>query len=418
MEGDAKVRETLKKYDVITKVLSVFAAVILWIYVMNNINPVQTMSYNGFSVKLQGEEEILNAYSLSVISGSDISVSIKISGTRNQLISMKTAEVKVVADISGLTEPGTYDVPYTVQLPNSLLTVESKSPDTIPITVDKIISKSVKIETEVKGSASSEYQYREPELSDSTLTISGPAEEVNQIDHALVVITADRLTANLKQDYDIFLVDEDGKEVRSPNITKSISAVTVLLPVDQKKTLSLQANVTYTDEITEDMVDLKFSPKTVTVYGSASKLAELKTLTVAEIDLAKHQNGDEIPFEIELPDGVSLADSSSQKGTITISIEQEETKEFDVSNVQIQDSAVEAERKATTVKTNSISVTVKGRQSALDALKESDITGTIALDSSSLTAGLYKLPVEFALPSDMQASIQGEYTAEVEVDAS
>lgn len=417
-------KETLKKYDIITKILSVFAAIILWIYVMNSINPVQTMSYNGFTVQLQGEEQILNAYSLSVIDGEKSTASIKITGTRNQLLSMKTSEVKVVADISGLTESGTYEVPYTVQLPNSLLSVESKTPKTISVTVDKIVSKSIKIESVVKGSSGKDYLYKDPELSDTSLTITGPESEIDKVDHAEIIVAADNLTYNLKHDYDIMLLNAKGNEVHSPNITKSISAITVNMPVYQKKSLTLRADVNYTSDITEDQVSLSFSPKSVTVYGSESALKDLSSLTVAKIDISKYKNGDTIDFTVDLPDNVYLLDDGDTSGKITIQINSETTKStkttettktIAVTTINLTDTAAEGQGKNTTLLTDSLDITLKGLESTLDAVSTNDITASVSFDSSTLEAGTQNVPVQITI-DQTDVEVEGEYTVKIEVE--
>ena len=55
------------KHDILTKLLSVMAAIILWSYFMSVQNPTRTVEYRDIAVQLTGVDQLYNSYNLKVV---------------------------------------------------------------------------------------------------------------------------------------------------------------------------------------------------------------------------------------------------------------------------------------------------------------------------------------------------------------
>ncbi|MBR5539381.1 MAG: hypothetical protein IKU61_05725, partial [Clostridia bacterium] len=102
----------LKKYDVLTKALSVLIALVLWLYVVNVVNPSTEHTYRGITPVFVGEETIRTSQNLMVVG--KYTVDVKISGSRKDIRSLDKNDIRVEVDLSTLTGPGTYELPITI----------------------------------------------------------------------------------------------------------------------------------------------------------------------------------------------------------------------------------------------------------------------------------------------------------------
>ena len=77
-------RKWITQHDVLTKLLSIVAAFILWSYFMGAQNPTRTLEYKDISVQLTGVNQLYNNYNLKIIEGADATVDVKVSGSTNR----------------------------------------------------------------------------------------------------------------------------------------------------------------------------------------------------------------------------------------------------------------------------------------------------------------------------------------------
>ena len=101
-------RKWITQHDVLTKLLSIVAAFILWSYFMGAQNPKRTLEYKDIAVQLTGVDQLYNNYNLKIIEGADATVDVKVSGSTNRLATLTASQIKVQSDVSeSITAPGT-----------------------------------------------------------------------------------------------------------------------------------------------------------------------------------------------------------------------------------------------------------------------------------------------------------------------
>lgn len=415
MEGEKQVKETLKKYEIVTKVFAVFAAVVTWMYVMSDINPIQAIPYDGLKITIEGESSIYNAYNLSVIEGKDTDVSVKVSGTRNQLLLMKASEIEIKADVSYITEPGVYEVPYSIDLPLKSLTVVSNSPQKIILRVDKIVEKSIPVDVVLLGKTRADYVYESAVFSNKTVAITGPQTEVSKISNARIEIDVEKLTSTISDSFEYTLIDDSGESVQSPYIKKEVNTVSVIVPVKKVKTVPLTAKITDTNDIKEEDVTLTFSTSEVEIYGEDADLNQVTALSVANINLADVNDGDIIEYTINPPRGIYLKSNQKKTGTVLINIDTSQTSKFSISNIKLNDIALEEQKKNVSVTTETLDIVLKGTKSVLDSIINEDIEVSINIDSTKLVQGEQTLPAIIVVKRT-GVTVEGVYTVDVIVE--
>lgn len=401
----------MTKHDILTKLLSIIAAIILWSYYMSVQNPTRTLEYRDISVQLTGVDELNNSYNLKVVEGADTTVNVKVSAPTSRLATLTASQIKVQANVSDtITAPGTYEIAYNVILPESGMTCVSKSPDTITVTVDEVETKTVPVSVEMSDKAASGYLFGTPELSVDSVEISGPATILNQISKAVVSMDTAGIKETLSNNYSYKLVDDKGNAVDTTNISRSIASVTVTLPVKQVKSVPLE--ITISPENAEDSITTSISPKTVEIVGDPSAISAVKSIHLGAINVTNAQNGDTHEFDISLPTGVSLTDGQPTTATVTVSIEEDTTKEYTINEIKLED-INEDETATVSLETSSLNVTLIGKKKLLDSIDSGDIKAVAQLSSSDLSDGQHTIGVTISSPDG--TTVSGNYSATITI---
>ncbi|MDO4174296.1 MAG: CdaR family protein [Eubacteriales bacterium] len=401
----------MTKHDVLTKVLSIIAAVILWSYFMSVQNPTRTLEYRDISVQLTGVDELNNSYNLKVVDGADTTVNVKVSAQTSRLATLTASQIKVQANVSDtITAAGTYEIAYNVILPESGMTCVSKSPDTITVTVDEVETKTVPVSVEMSDEAPDGYLFGTPELSADSVEISGPATILEQVSNAVVNVDTAGVKETVSNNYSYKLVDSKGNAVDTTNISRSIASVTVTIPVQQVKSVPLE--VTISPENATDSITTSISPQTVEIVGDPSAIRSVDSIHLGAINATSAQNGDTHEFDISLPTGVALTDGQPTTATVTVTIDEDTTKEYTIDEINLED--INQDETATvSVETTSLTVTLIGKEKLLDSIDASDITAVAQLSSSDLSDGQHTIGVTISSPDG--TTVSGNYSVTITI---
>ena len=154
---------------------------------------------------------------LEVVEGDDTKVSLVLDGKQFEIGSYGPENVRVVADASGITEPGTYEVPLTVNDNGTRsYSVTSISPSTVTLTFEARATKLLQIQTSITG-LSTPADYIAPEneivLEPSTVEVSGAESLVSRVERAVVEISFSReVSSTQQQNSKIVYYDENGNK--------------------------------------------------------------------------------------------------------------------------------------------------------------------------------------------------------------
>ena len=179
------------KSKLFSLIVSVLAAMCLWVYVMTVVNPDVDLTIGNIPVTFSGAEVLREDHGLVITGDYQEFVSVHFYGKNADLktLDQHKDELKAVIDVSKVRSTKDYTMSYDITLPSAVsassITKMDKSPANITFTVERQIRKSV----EVRGDFSS-VKIAEGYMLDSTsfdfdsITIEGPESVVNTVDHA------------------------------------------------------------------------------------------------------------------------------------------------------------------------------------------------------------------------------------------
>lgn len=285
----------MQKSKILAFLLALVVSIVLWFYAVTVVNPDDTITISGISVQFEGTEA-LTSQGLMLTGGDSTKVSIKVSGRRSDLKELNNETVTAIADVTRIAASGSYQLSWSVVWPSTVATGDisetSRAPSRISVTVSDIKENpEVPIELEYTGEPKTGYMIDKSNLTLGTQSISvrGPAEEVNKIARAVVRVDVTDADALIDTDCPVVLLDKDGNELSlSQYVTSSTDSVRVTIPILQYKDIKLNATLISGGGATSEDAEVTIEPSTLRVTGNTAVLdAMADELTIRTIDLAQ-----------------------------------------------------------------------------------------------------------------------------------
>lgn len=396
-------------------VVSLLAALFIWVYVTGTQEEPIELSFNNVEVVFTGEDTLQASRGYVINNISAETVSVRISGTRRNIGSLSASDIKATIDVSLISQTGTITQYYTLTYPDGVdadaVSIVSSNPSVISFNVTRMSTKQVPVEVQFKGSTADGYIAGEVEYEPKTITISGPESELEQIDHVYAEIGGDELTMTRTADVPFVLMDKNGNELSSDGFEFDVSTINVTIPISMMKEVSLYVQCIYGAGATEENTSIEIEPSTITISGDTSVVSGINRIDIATIDLTDFALTLQDTYAIPLRNDVENV-SGVTKAEVTIEIQGVSTKQFTVTNFNytgLPDGYYVEE-----IITQNLEVKVRGAQDVLDQIQSSNLRAVADLSEVTQTGIMY-VPVKVELDGFTNAGAVGEYMIAIRI---
>ena len=411
----------MKKYKLTRnpglKIIAFVFAVLLWLIVANVDDPVARRTYSDIPVVFANDDIISqegNVYQVL----DEQSVSVVVSARGSVLQDIHSDDIVATADIKEMdTDTGL--VPIQVTINNLSVGNDYQSAEALPrnirIQVEKTGKKVLSLSVDHTGEPRDGYVLGDMTVSPEQITITGPESRIEQIDQAVALIDVEGISRDSDVTAELRLYDAYGNQVSTNQLYNNLGddGITVHVEVLQKKTVPVTFNVSGTPADGYRYVECTSEPESVQICGKSDVLREVDSIEVPadvlNIDGASENMTETVDITPYLPDEVELYEESSGKISVTVVIEEEDTRTIDfmVSSIRIinlsDDLQVSYEPDA------EISLQFRGEQDLLDVL---DISNAVSINLKDYKqAGTYNIPVEIDVPDGIE--VVGEPTVSI-----
>lgn len=290
-----------KSNDILPKILSVVAALILWFYVNDIRTTIDEKVISGVPVVLENFD--LSNNNLDIISGREHSIEVTVSGIKNDIEEISRDDIVVTADMNGIDKAGTYKIDLNITTPSGI-TVIKKSTSEISVSVDKTTSRHIAVEVDLHSNDidAQVTQIGDPIISVSSIQVTGPQKVVDSIDKMRVSLNVDVVKDSIDSKGCVVVpVDKNGNVVSSPYIKLNQSVVDVTIPV--YKSVEVEIIPVFSDDLNYIISYSDFSPKVVTVNGRVEAVNSINCIFTENIDVAS-RNGT-FNVNLDLPEGIT-----------------------------------------------------------------------------------------------------------------
>lgn len=331
------------KRKILYALLSVAIAVGLWVYVVSVISPESTDTFHNIPVVIDGES-LLRERGLMITTENIPQVTLKLYGNRSDLRKLNSSNITLVMDVSRISDAGNkelyYSISYPGDVPGGSIQIMSQSPERINITVVEKSSKPIPVQVEYIGKVDDQYivSKKNLELNHETITVEGPTDVIEKLDHAKISIDLEGKTQTISQAFSFTLCDAEGTPVDSRWVTSNVNEVNVKLPIQLVKEVKLELDVVYGGGATQQNSVITINPSTIQISGNEQVLANLNVLKLGKIDLSKLEEGNTETYDIkDLLQSLGVTNlTSHDEATVTVSFTGLETKELKVTNIITQ----------------------------------------------------------------------------------
>lgn len=401
------------------KILSTLFAIVLWLIVVNIIDPVEKKSFNNVAVTIRNESVIENQGKVyDIIDNSDV-ISITVKGRRSALANMKSSDFVAIADMKEMIVMDTIPIiEISATKNNNKISEIIPKTQTVKISVEDSATKQFAITTSTSGTLVEGYAVGDITCFPSVLKVTGAASVVNKINKVMVTVEVSDVTTTISQSATPKFYDSDGDVIEATSLEYSTDKISVTVDLLKTKEVSLNFKVKGTPSDDYQYVESVYSPDTITIAGDEEELALISSLDINKDEDAINLNGatDNIQQIVDitsyLPSTVRLVDSSEASILVTAILEKKTTKNIELSKNNIKLSNLSSRLSLNYANNDNIIVKVKGLAENISKITADDITASIDLKDISET-GTKTLPVILSLSGELDAQIDGEVTVEV-----
>jgi YbbR domain-containing protein len=359
-----------------TLLTALIFAIGVWIFAVTQADPTVTQTYPqpldieiiGLDPTLTIVNEISEQVNLTVRAPSSIF---------NQLESDRNL-INVTLDLSGL-DSGVHTLKPQVNISLSPAEVVRIDPSTIFVKLDSIISQQFEVQVNMIGNPAIGFDVEAPELSNETVTISGPESVVNSINQVVAEVNIVDASEDIQRTVDLVAFDAQGNEVQG--LTMNPNSVQVSIPVSQRGGYrTVVVRIVTSGQIASGyrLTNIFSNPPTVTIFSSDPELVDSIPgfVETTPINLNGADDDMEIRVSLNLPEGINVV--GSQNVTVMIGIEPIQSS-ISFSNIPIQIEGL-GEGLSATVSPESVDVFLSGPVDLLERLSPSTLVVIINLE--------------------------------------
>ncbi len=391
--------------------LSVFAAVLIWCFYTTTYGAKETRTFSGVEVSYAGEATMRESLGLILTNEDTETVTVTVTGPRRYIANLTAADLTASVDLTRITRTGdkslSYSLVYPSNVDSSAMSVTRKSPEYVSLTVSKLSTKQVLVKGEFVGTTETGYVVdKELSFEPSTITMTGPEEELALIDCAFVTIDREDVKSSFTAESTFLLRSADGETLEFDDIQCDAETVSAALTINMMKEVALDVTLVEGGGATAANVVKTIEPSSIMLAGDSATLAGVNTIYLGTIDLADYQTFPETEYTITLPNDT---DNLSGVTTATVSLDFTglSTASFTVYNLEYINCP---EGYSAAIMTLGIPVTIRAPEETLAQITSNNLRAVADLSDITVTS---RAPTTIYVDGFPDAGAVGDYTMTV-----
>ena len=331
--------------------LSIIVAFVFWLVITLDQNPERERSFSSVPITVSTQGTILAEQGIDAVDKDSIlqSASVTVSGPNYIVSSLKTDDIRIYADLSGVSKPGSYTISLTAVKNTSKtgFSIIEVNPETIQVDFDYFDTKKFDIVARVDGVTTSDGLISDPakvtNVDQQSIEIRGPRAEIEKIGSVVAYYKGNETLSTTKTfEGTIIIYDKSGSQIKKKKYELPYETVDISVPVFKEKVLNIVPTFSNVENslvsdylINNNIVTL--SETKVTVFGQPDKIDSLQKVELSPIDISSVSKSN-YKFEdvaLYLEDGVGIRSDFS---TVDVTFKASDfvQKEITVSKNNIQ----------------------------------------------------------------------------------
>lgn len=389
--------------DVRQMLLALVMSLILWVFVTINTNPTETAPYNDIPLDVRGLSPglvIVDENGIPRPSQQELApVSVIVETDRATLEELSPGDLEAFVDLSE-RGAGAHTVEVNIESTRSGVRFVSVTPSSIPIRLERIITRTVPVTIELQGTLPFGFERDEPTISVDDqpideVEVRGPESRIERVVVAANTIAIDQLRASFSSTLPLEALDATGEVVEG--VTLSPEQVNVSMDIRSAvglRRVPILGDVVGSPAPGYIVTSIESDPSLITLVGSSRVLDTIERIETAPVDIGSATGTitRQVPLLLR-----GLQPQEGEPGMVTVVVRIEPLQQ----PVQIQVRVpvqVEGAGPGLTVDVSEPVITVELEGSVQAFVQVPFDTLVATVDASGLTEGSYVIRPRLDLP--------------------
>jgi YbbR domain-containing protein len=353
----------LKNIDI--KLLSLFLAIILWLYIAGGENPM-VENFIDVSITQTNLSEDL------VIKEFPTNVSVGIRGPKNIINNISSHQINGIVNFSEISKEGLYKLKVEVTPPKNTQ-ITRIIPSEIKVEVEKVLTKEVEVEYSLIGIPEKGYSLtEEPQFNPSKVKIIGAQSILENIEQIICAIDISGIKEDLNRKIRVKAVDVNGNEIKEVKIEPDIVGVSISLTRGYpEKQLTVKPKIIGKPAPGYYISEILSNPDEIKIFGNYSKIINIEFLETIPIDVSGITKTLSVKVPPTLGEGLNIAEGEVELIEVAIQVK-EAIIEKTLKNVPVLPQNI-SPFVSCEIKPEVVDITVEGKNVLIDKLKIENI---------------------------------------------
>ena len=322
------------------KILAFFIAVMLWFIVVNIDNPIKQEVYRNIPVTVINTEVLAQEQQTFQIVDNTQTVSVTVTAYRSVLQKIEAEDIIAVADMKELTLKT--QIPIDVTVTGHKVESVEANPRNLQIKLENEEIKKFPVVPTTTGTVRDGYALGEIEAVPEKVTIRGPESVINQISRVEAAVSVSGLSKSQVLPSELVLYDKNNEEIDQTLLTNNVGAdgVSVSVEILHTENIPLEFDVSRIEAAAGyEFTGITYQPMEVLLAGEKYVLKNLEKIVIPAEALAMSEVTDRTEKVVDiseyLPKDVQLLDENAGSVVVTVNVERNGTKTYDVTAASI-----------------------------------------------------------------------------------
>ena len=403
-------------------IVSVLAAVLVWMVVSTFLDPQGSFVIKDVSVNYGYQSTIYTSKGLDIVDQQAVdNVQVQADGNGTLIGKLSSSDIMVYPVYNGVQGAGKTTLRLEARITNTDYTnvgikLTVVSPQTVDVVFDTVGEKTLPVTTDTSGITIADgFTLNRITTTPTEVTLTGPTSELDKISEVVAPVSHEgSLSDSVSATASLELRDENGDIVTPEYTTLDSNTADINLTVYQVRELPLKVDFIGTPNgFDVESLHYSLSQQTLRVAGPARTISGLEALTVTDFDLAREfEPGRDYQRLIELPAGIVSLDGVTNV-TLDFDTSEMASTKLNVSNIRAIN--VPSNYELQILSSIVSGVTLYGPADEIEELSADSIVAQIDCQSLNLTVGQQTIAVSIQIPSSSRIFATGSYTVQCEV---
>jgi len=369
------------------KLLSLFLAIILWLYIASGENPIVENFIDISLIQNNLSEDL-------VIKEFPTNVSIGIKGPKNIINNISSHQISGIVNFSEISKEGLYKLKVEIAAPKRIQ-ITRIIPSEIKVEVEKVLTKEVEVEYTLIGVPEKGYSLTdEPQFNPSKVKIIGAQSVLENIKKIICAIDISGIKEDLSRKLTVKAVDVNGNEIKEVKIEPDIVEVSISLTRGYpEKQLTVKTKIVGKPAPGYYISEILSNPDEIKIFGNYPKISNIEFLETIPIDVSGITKTLSVKVPPALEEGLNIVEGEVELIEVTIQVKEAIIQKI-LKNISVipQDLSpfVSCE-----IKPAVVDITVEGKNILVDKLKAEDIKAFVEFTDNFKVEQKVKVQVDF-----------------------